>query len=222
MTNRRRRLTTHWLIVVLIGTCLLLLFSKLAKEVVEGQLNLPDATIRSWMLAHRSRAGDRFFAALTLLGSTVASLILVGTVAIWQWLRKQRWAMVIFVSAPAAAVVLLLVLRALVRRQRPPGAIEIVATYSFPGGHMVVATSLWVTLMYLLRGERLLGTLPAVVVAVAWPLLIGVSRLYLDLHWASDIVAGWVLGLLLAVTAAGAYERWSRRSPLAATSSRDS
>jgi len=54
----------------------------------------------------------------------------------------------------------------------------------------------------------LLPLLPALVVAAGWPLLVGISRVYLDVHWPSDVVAGWLLGMSLALAAAAIYERW--------------
>jgi undecaprenyl-diphosphatase len=201
-------LASHWIILVVASISVALLVSKLIKEVFEGQFGGIDHAVHSWVLAHQTHFGKNFFAGLTLLGSTVATLILVPLVAFWLWRRKERLVAAVFVSAPATAVLLLLALRELMTRQRPPGALGIVANPSFPGGHMIVATSLWVTLMYLLWRERLLPLMPALLVAVVWPLLVGVSRVYLDVHWTSDVIAGWLLGLSLALAAAAVYERW--------------
>jgi len=208
LTRWRRLLATHWVALLTASLCLALVFSKVAKEVLEGQPNELDARIRAWVLAHRTGFGNHFFGGLTLLGSTVATLILVPAIALYLWRRKRHVVAAVFTSAPAAAIVLLLGIRELVPRQRPAGAAGIVANPSFPGGHMIVATSLWVTLMYLLWRERLLPLLPALVVAAGWPLLVGISRVYLDVHWTSDVVAGWLLGLSLALAAAAVYERW--------------
>ena len=75
----------------------------------------------------------------------------------------------------------------------------------------------WVTLMYLLWRERLVSLLPAFLVGVGWPLLVGFSRVYLDLHWATDVLGGWLLGLAwrwgpLAGGPGGPLAEWRRRA----------
>jgi undecaprenyl-diphosphatase len=185
-----------------------LALSKLIQELFERRPGGLDRAARAWILAHRTAFGKHLFAGLTLLGSTVATLILVPLVALWLWRRKERLVAAVFVSAPTTAVLILLGLRELMTRPRPPGAAGVVANPSFPGGHMIVATSLWVSLMYLLWREKLVPLLPATLVLVVWPLLVGFSRVYLDVHWTSDVIAGWVLGLSLALAAAAVYERF--------------
>ena len=208
----RRLLAAHWLILVVTSIALLLLLSKLTKEVVEGQLKGVDVAVRSWTLAHRTPAGMRAFATLTLAGSLAASLLIGAAAAAWLWIRKRRLGAAVFASTPALATFLFLSLKDLVGRPRPPGAEGILTNYSFPSGHMTAATGLWVTLMYLLWRERLLALLPAIMVAAGWPLLVGISRVYLDLHWASDVLGGWLLGLGLALAAAAVYERRRARA----------
>ncbi|HEV8151177.1 MAG TPA: phosphatase PAP2 family protein [Gemmatimonadales bacterium] len=211
LTRWRRLLASHWVILVVASISVALGLSKITREIFEGPrggLGSLDASARAWVLAHRTPFGKQVLAALTLLGSTLATLILVSLLAFWLWRRKDHLVTAVFVSAPATAVLLLLGYREVMTRERPPGAAGIVANSSFPGGHVIVATSLWVTLMYLLWREKLLPLGPALLVAVVWPLLVAVSRIYLDVHWTSDVIAGWLLGLSLALAAAAVYERW--------------
>jgi len=208
LTRWHRLLASHWVALVLGSLTLALALSKLIQELFERRPGRLDHAARAWILAHRTAFGKQLFAGLTLLGSTVATLILVPLVALWLWRRKERLVAAVFVSAPTTAVLLLLALRELMTRPRPPGAAGVVANPSFPGGHMIVATSLWVSLMYLLWREKLVPLLPATLVLVVWPLLVGFSRVYLDVHWTSDVIAGWVLGLSLALAAAAVYERF--------------
>jgi len=211
LTRWHRLLASHWVALVTASITLALALSKLIQELFERRPGPLDHAARAWILAHRTPFGKHLFAGLTLFGSTVATLILVPLVALWLWRRKERLVAAVFVSAPATAVVLLLGLRGVMERQRPPGAEGIVSNPSFPGGHMIVATSLWVTLMYLLWREKLVPLLPATLVVVVWPLLVGISRVYLDVHWTSDVIAGWLLGLSLALAAAAIYERFRAR-----------
>jgi len=69
--------------------------------------------------------------------------------------------------------------------------------------------------MYLLWREKLLPLLPAILIGLGWPFLVGLSRIYLDVHWASEVGAGWLLGTGLTVASAAVYERWRARQPAA-------
>jgi undecaprenyl-diphosphatase len=63
------------------------------------------------------------------------------------------------------------------------------------------------------RGARRVGW----TIALAIPLAVGVSRLYLDMHWASDVIGGWLIGGLYAVAVCALYELALRRARLKST-----
>jgi len=212
LTPWRRALAAHWLLLLAACICLLFVFSRFASEVAEGELTRVDSALRSWVLRHRSADSTRVFGVLTVFASMAASLLLTAVAAAWLWIRKRRFSAAVFACAPVLATLLFVVIKQVVARKRPPGAGAVLASYSFPSGHMTSATGLWVTLMYLLWRERLIPPLAAILVGVGWPLLVGLSRVYLDVHWASDVEAGWLLGLGLSLAAAAVYERWRSRS----------
>ena len=93
-------------------------------------------------------------------------------------------------------------------RTRPPQAdwAHAASGYAFPSGHTtssaIVAALFWVALgrRALMRYWRVQGRL----VAVAWAISVGVTRVYLGVHWPTDVVGGWLLtlALTLAVTCA--------------------
>jgi undecaprenyl-diphosphatase len=66
------------------------------------------------------------------------------------------------------------------------------------------------TLAYLYWRAGLVRRGPALAVAILIPLVVGVSRIYLDVHWATDVLGGWSAGLPVAVLAAALCERVAR------------
>jgi undecaprenyl-diphosphatase len=88
--------------------------------------------------------------------------------------------------------------------------------YSFPSGHtvhyVVFLGFLWFLTLVLVRPRLLRWTLLAVNGALV--LLVGLSRVYLGAHWASDVLGGYLLGGALLATAICGYRWWSRRPPV--------
>ena len=116
-------------------------------------------------------------------------------------LLLRRWADAAFLAAATLAPVVNLGLKELVARPRPDPALAMVQEtgYSYPSGHAVFAAAFFGALMlvvyrssYLAGRRRLrwavLLFLPALILAV------GLSRVYLGVHWASDVVAGFLVG----------------------------
>jgi membrane-associated phospholipid phosphatase len=206
-----RLLAAYWILLIAASLGLLLVFSKFASEVVEGEVTGFDEGLRAWVLRHRSPDSTRAFGVLTLFASLQASLLFAAAAGAWLWIRKRRLGAAIFAATPVLTTVLFVAVKQLVARQRPPGATAILSSFSFPSGHMTSATGLWVTLMYLLWREQLIPWVPAILIGAGWPLLVGLSRVYLDVHWASDVGAGWILGVGLALASAAVYERWRAR-----------
>jgi len=113
--------------------------------------------------------------------------------------------------------------KALVGRQRPPLPFAAVAAdgYSFPSGHAtgtaaIMVLSAWIVTRWLLTGWT--GRVVIWTVAIGSALVIGYSRVYLGVHYVSDVLAGWLLGLAWAgvVMLVGSWwtgVRRARRAP---------
>lgn len=141
-----------------------------------------------------------------------------GTVAMWlasaavvaALVFRQRLGDAAFVAATMAAGMLLMSgLKRVFQRERPPIPERLVEldSYSFPSGHsMMTAVFAVVIAIVLARSAP-----PPATLRTCWALLalftfaIGYSRIYLGAHWLTDVLAGWTLGVLLALASAWIY-----------------
>jgi len=154
---------------------------------------------------------------VTALGST-AVLTLATFVALAYLTLERRWGgfALVFVAVIGGTLVNN-ALKALVQRARPNFVAEIVetSTYSFPSGHAFMSAVTFLILGALIARARPdpLGKAFVFAVAVALTLLVGVSRVYLGMHWPSDVLAGWCAGAGWAILCwAGAQWLSTRRT----------
>jgi membrane-associated phospholipid phosphatase len=136
-----------------------------------------------------------------------------AVVVAWLLLRRQLRLALWTATAIVGAGVLDFVLKDAVRRARPvlPESVASAPGYSFPSGHALTSiVAAGVALLLVLPVVHGVWRVVAWVVAVGCVLLVGFARVALGVHFVSDVVAGWLIGLgWLAVTAA-AFESWRR------------
>jgi undecaprenyl-diphosphatase len=137
---------------------------------------------------------------------------------IWLVWRRSAWWLALWVVATCAVGTLAQqVLKAAVGRERPvwPDPVDSAHYAAFPSGHALTATVVCGLVVWLLRlydaGRALRRTVSAL--AVVSVVGAGLTRIWLGVHWPSDVLGGWLLGALLVASAVAAYERWpgSRR-----------
>lgn len=155
-----------------------------------------DQAVLDVVLDHRTDGGLRLARFVTGTGTSPALFPLVAAAGIAVRVRTGSWRPGITALVVAALGVLArLGLSILVREPRPAEIFRAVAVggFSFPSGHTVTSALIAGALAFLL--SRLLPTRWARTAAVLlglWALLVGLSRIYLGVHWLSDVVAGWL------------------------------
>jgi undecaprenyl-diphosphatase len=204
-------------------------FTDIAGAVQHGNPTVQriDAAVYEWFGSRRTPAATVLFVAITTVGGPGGmAAIAAGVVAILVARRRFRWAVYLGLNATGGALLNQL-LKASYLRQRPDlkAAVMDALGYSFPSGHAMGATIVLGSLAYLAaRSIRTWKDKSAALAALAsLALAIGVSRLYLGVHWSSDVGAGFAAGLLWVTATTTGYEflRQSRLGQAGRASRRD-
>jgi len=174
-------------------------FAATAALVHAGGTSGFDGAVQAWVLAHQYRFAHGLFVAITVLGGISAMRLLAIAVAAFAWYHGRRLAAAGLALLPFVSIWTFEVLKHVVARPRPLGlGGPVDGDYSFPSGHATMSAAVCGTLAYVLWREGYLRGGIAGGIALIVPALVGASRLYLNVHWASDVVGGWCVGLLLA------------------------
>ncbi len=169
-----------------------MVFIKVGQEVWEGDgLPLDQAMLK---LLHRMGSSNQDAVAVWMsrAGGTFWTPVVEAAVLMGLLLARQRRAALFFFVSVGGAGALNLFAKLLLARPRPTlwASIAPETTYSFPSGHAMGAAALALALGMLLWPTR--ARWVAVALGTAWALLMGWSRMYLGVHFPSDVLAGWV------------------------------
>lgn len=210
--RRWREFLARWGAVVAVSAAALSILAVLGEDVFDHAPGTLDAGVRAWALAHRAPAFTAAFAFISRAGAPAGSFLVAVLVAVWLWRAHARHVAPVVLGAPVVAVASFNVVKQLVHRTRPAGGLLLrTVTFSFPSGHATAAAAVFPTVAWVLAREGKVSRTPATLLAIVPPLLIGLSRIYLDVHWTTDVLAGWCAGAAVAAFSAGVYERGRRR-----------
>ena len=177
-------------------------------------LQVIDLQWHDWAVSERYTGATTFFAVMSVLGGPVFLGIIAGIVSAWMVIRRRfRWAIYLVATAGGGAL-LLTQLKIYFSRARPLLAEQLRRAhgYSFPSGHAMGSTVVIGALTYLairvLPGWRKKAA--AIAFAITFVLSVAASRVYLGVHWISDIGAGLAAGLLWVMTTTVGYETFRR------------
>jgi membrane-associated phospholipid phosphatase/uncharacterized membrane protein YkvA (DUF1232 family) len=186
----------RWWLVLLLGVAApLALFAVLAEDVAEHDIFAWDTSILHFMERHQAPGLTTVMRLITDSGSTAAIVLMVLGAAALLLVARLRWHAVFLVVAVAATVSLNGVMKAAFARPRPEvfPHLVLVRTWSFPSGHSMSAMGFAVALAVVAWPTR--WRWPVTVIGALWALAVGVSRVYLGVHYPSDVVAGWALAV---------------------------
>ena len=171
---------------------------------------LTETDLLLWVHSHASPALDVAFVLSHAIGTLAFLAPFVLAIAVWHAQRGEGREARAWVVVGLSTFFLQESLKLVFVRPRPelwPRLVD-VGSAAFPSGHALATATLFPLLAWIVgrRQPRLTG--PAMAVAVALVCLVGLGRLYLGVHWPSDVLGGWAIGGLQCWAAA----RWLKRS----------
>jgi undecaprenyl-diphosphatase len=204
-TSTRLSVVALWVALVFAGLILALL--------ARGAGPLPgDLALTRWLQEWLPPEG--FIGSSLAYAGRLVWLLPVAFLAVA--LLGRRWFAALFVLVAAVSGLLLGdALKLLVARARP--SVELVRVYEPSGGYGFPSTTallsviLLGTVCYLAGRERSRGSLVTVVVCVSLVLAVGISRVWVGEHWATDILGGWLIGGAWLLILVAVYRWWSSR-----------
>jgi len=214
-TSRQLQLTT----IVALAYALFVIGAiglvKIAFEVREAETLAIDRSILESIHHFATPFLDRVVPLATEIGGPLGTIIitlLIGGILVYRHHRRRA---VLLIAAVAGATGVNMVLKSIFGRARPDLWERLVVehSYSFPSGHATVSAALGAALVIVTWNTR--WRWRGVVIGIIYPLFIGLTRLYLGVHYPTDVLAGWIVGgAWTAVSAALLYSKFSHKSVL--------
>ena len=184
-------------------------FTLLARAVRRRETSRADARIRRAFPKRRRRPTKRSVSAMGPLGKPWVHGPAALGIAAYAWRHGAGRAALAPPLASAAASTLSRVFEWRIRHRTPPPGRHSPKEPSFPSGHSLETMAVGLTSAYVLAREGIVRPALAAPIGLALPVVSGAGRLYLDRHWGTDVVAGWLAGLSVAAVCAALYERLS-------------
>ena len=212
LARDKRTPTLLALLAVLVGS--IFAFASITEDYLTND-PLVDWDIRfaTWLHSHASDRLVTFFKVVTWAGNSLLLIVVAGALAVVFVRRRRLNDAAVLILALGGAGVINALLKLVFHRPRPELAFVHLETYSYPSGHAAVATAKYTTLAFVLA--RRSGTRRTIAIAAAAIVLIavvGFSRLYLGVHYLSDVMAGTSFGLAWASLCLIAYTLYGDRS----------
>lgn len=159
-----------------------------------------DLAVFDWTKKHTSDTNTKLMLAVTQMGNhkflVPANLSLIGY---FLFVRKRTWFSIRVAAIALSSLGLMLILKQIFRRKRPDTPLlHAVRGLSFPSGHAIMSVTFYGLLIYIISHSWRSAVLKGAVIPslVALILMIGYSRVYLRVHYASDVAVGFIVGSL--------------------------
>jgi len=194
-------------------------FARLALLVKEGYTQQFDEAVLRWMEQHQTVWLERLMLEVTMLGTWIVVLSIVGIAGLFLWLTQHKYSALLLFVATAGGIGLNNILKIGFARPRPQ-VFEWgthVSSSSFPSGHAMSSAVVFITVAYLAARLQKTHAARLATLTVAGIIVASIcfSRMYLGVHYPSDVLAGVIIGLAWAafcMATLEAIQRFAKRN----------
>lgn len=188
------------------------IFAVLARDVHQGETLAFDQSVLRSINSYSSNGLDTFFLIVTEFGGVIA--VTIASIALFSYLlyKRKRYGALLVAAGVGGAALINYLAKVTFERARPDLWQQLITetSFSFPSGHSAGSSALAVCIIALLWRTK--WRVPALIIAPLYIVLIGFSRMYLGVHYLTDVIAGWIVGITwVLVVASILYARSNRK-----------
>ncbi|MGI8951596.1 MAG: phosphatase PAP2 family protein [Chitinophagaceae bacterium] len=193
-----QQLTLKTILIICLFICCIILFSYIADEAVYEREDVFDANIITFVTSHSTNALIKIMRVFTFFGSTKFLLPVYIIIVIYFLIKKKYRYSIAITTIALGGTALMQLFKLFFHRKRPElSLIKALKTYSFPSGHAFSSLIFCSILIYLLWQKNLapIWKWLSATILFFFSLMIGISRIVLEAHFATDVIAGYCLAI---------------------------
>ncbi|MDE5630313.1 MAG: phosphatase PAP2 family protein [Bacilli bacterium] len=171
-----------------------------------------DNVIYQFIISFKSDTLTNMFKIISFLASTKVIILFNVIIAIIVLINKKTNLLLITISSISSGVINNLV-KYIIKRERPFGIALVKENfYSFPSGHSMISILFYGTIIYMLIEKDFKYKKVIIPLISIYILLVGISRIYLGVHYASDVIGGYFLASSILLSLTLIHEKYSKEN----------
>lgn len=172
-----------------------------------------DLDMVNFMLSHTNLFGIKLAIFVSTIGSPQSLFLMTIAVCLLFWLHKKPYHLIQFLITLATGSLVVYLIKIFIARPRPVEALINVSGYSFPSGHAAIATLFCFIIIFAYKEyiKNYFLKISFISFFVISALAISFSRVYLSVHYLSDVIVGILLGLLISSISVFIFENFFKK-----------